>query len=144
MARGSQKWNGNCADLVKTPTRMQASAAGASGEDSNAATCAGLEAMPLIEKVPVIWATSRMPSASTRPPRPVTCSASRAPARAFGSSSWWPMSRNEERLVISQKRKRRSRSSDRAIPIIAPMNAASAAQKRGMRRASSPAMYAIA
>ena len=34
MARGSQKWNGNCADLVKTPTRMQASAAGASGEES--------------------------------------------------------------------------------------------------------------
>ncbi len=61
------------------------------------------------------------------PPRAVTSSAVTAPLRAGSSSYQKPISRNEVRLVISQKMNKRMRSSASATPSMAPMNARSEA-----------------
>ena len=62
-----------------------------------------------------------------RPPRAVTSRAVSAPLRAFSCSYQKPISRNDVRLVISQKMKSRIRSSASATPSMAPMKASSAA-----------------
>ena len=63
-----------------------------------------------------------MPPISASPPPPVTTSAMRAPWRACGRWRQYPISRNELRLVSSQKTISSSTLSLSTMPTIAPWN----------------------
>ena len=72
MASGSQKWNGNCALLVKAPSRISSKAGRNSG---SAWICAARVASTLISWLPPIWPSSTKPPSMASPPPPVTASA---------------------------------------------------------------------
>ncbi len=119
MAWGSQKWKGNCADLVNTPSSTSTRISG-----NSALACSTWRAAStsLSSKLPTTWPISRMPASSARPPPPVTARAMRAPRRA--SERWLqkPMSRNDDRLVSSQNTSISSRFSQSTTPSMEPMN----------------------
>ncbi|MNZ65842.1 hypothetical protein D3C78_840430 [compost metagenome] len=127
MAWGSQKWNGNCADLVNTPSSTRHSATG-----NNALPCSRSRAAStsVSSKLPTVWPISRMPASSARPPPPVTASDMRAPLRA--SERWFqkPIRRNDDRLVSSQNTSISSRFSVSTTPSMEPMNSSRKAKKR--------------
>ena len=122
MACGSQKWNGNCADLVNAPsstsTRMVSYSGCALITAPDASTCVS-------SKLPTTCPSSSTPASSASPPAPVIMSARRAPRRASASRRQNPIRRNELRLVSSQKVTSSNRFSASTTPSIAPMNSSS-------------------
>ncbi len=80
-------------------------------------------------KLPAMWPSSSTPASSARPP-PVTVRAILAPLRASERLPQKPMSRNEDRLVSSQKSIISKRFSASTTPSMEPMNSSRKAKKR--------------
>ncbi len=96
MAPGSHDENGNCADLVKAPTKMHPSPTVTVVPDGGEATMADNS------YVPAACPTRMRPTNITRPPAPVVSSACNAEDRALGSRSAHPMRRYDVIDVSSQ------------------------------------------
>ncbi len=128
MALGSQKWKGNCADLVKQPISTSTVIPGSSAE---ACTTAG--SICDRRSVPVSCPSSSRPASSARPPAPVSSSACRALRRLFGSSWVKPMSRNDVTVVSSQNTNSAMASSAVTRPSMDTMNSVRYRKNRPMR-----------
>jgi hypothetical protein len=138
IASGSQKWNGNCADLVNAPARTRTSATGysawvarstpARAEIRDAATGSTPRSIAIARNV-------TNPASNASPPAPVTSSACSADRRAAAERWSNPISRNEQTEVSSQYTNSAIRSSATTSPSIAPRNASSVPCRRP-RRAS--------
>ncbi len=127
IAWGSQKWKGNCADLVNTPSRIRIST---SGYRAWARISSPAARTSVSSKLPAMWPSSSTPASSARPPPPVTVRAILAPLRASERLPQKPMSRNEDRLVSSQKSIISKRFSASTTPSMEPMNSSRKAKKR--------------
>ncbi|XQU72057.1 hypothetical protein OJJOAM_004846 [Cupriavidus sp. H18C1] len=129
IAWGSQKWNGNCADLVKTASSTSTIIGGYSG---CFCTVPALAITSDSSMLPQIWPSSSTPASSASPPPPVIVSAMRAPLRASERYDQKPISRKETMLVNSQNTTSSSRLLDSTTPSIAAMNSSSNAKKRAV------------
>ncbi len=119
IAFGSQKWNGNWADFVAAPARINQKIAPAIGLDW---TSAALFNQTCMDQLPVICESMIKPASMARPPPPVTSSACQAAALADGCSCSNPIKRNEEILVNSQKMNNNNPLSLTTTPSMADIN----------------------
>ena len=127
IAWGSQKWNGNCALLVKQPSSTSTSA----GTYSGCARSTSPDFNTVSSSVvPTIWPITSTPASRHSPPAPVTASAMRAPSRASARWRQKPISRNDDRLVSSQNTTSSIRLSAITRPSMAPMNSMRNRKKR--------------
>ena len=119
MALGSQKWNGNWADLVKAPSSSNATITPYQGDSASVSACATISDS---RNVPASMPAISRPPNSARPPPAVITSDCSAAARASLEIELKPIRRNEMKLVISQKTNMAIRLSDSTVPSIAAMN----------------------
>ena len=128
IACGSQKWNGNCALFVSTPSRISSSIAGYHGCERTVSPAASTTSK---SKLPTMLPSTSTPSSSAKPPPTVTIAAMRAPRRASGRWYQYAISMNDVRPVSSQNTTSWIKLPESTVPSMAPMNAMRNEKKRG-------------